>query len=47
MTFVSVIPAVVHQNLNWSRYGGIWGAQFSKYLHYAQGMVMHDLPGEQ
>ena len=33
--------------LNWSSYGGIWGAQFSKYLHYAHGMVLHDLPGGQ
>ncbi len=41
MTFLSVIPAMVHQN------GGIWGAQFSKYLHYAHGMVLHDLPGGQ
>ncbi len=50
MTFVSIIPAMVHQNLdsvNWSSYGGICGAQFSKYLHYAQGMVLHDLPGGQ
>ena len=49
MTFVNVIPAMVHQNLdlNWSSYGGIWGAQFSKYLHYARGMVLHDLPGGQ
>ncbi len=62
MTFVSVIPAMVHQNLdsigktkpqgfqpylNWSSYGGIMGTQFSKYLHYAHGMVLHDLPGGQ
>ncbi len=63
MTFVSVIPAMVHQNLdsvtnktkpqgfqpylNWYSYGGIWGAQFSKYLHYAHGMGLHDLPGGQ
>ena len=51
MTCVSVIPATLHENLDsityWSRYGGIWGAQFSKYLHYAPGVVMHDLPGGQ
>ncbi len=37
MTFVSVIPAMVHQNLD----------SVSNYLHYAHGIVLHDLPGGQ
>ncbi len=40
---VKTKPQGFQPYLKWSSYGGIWGAQFSKYLHYARGMVLHYL----